>query len=128
MKNLILFAMIFIPSIALSSTSTKDALDYCATSQSWAAQKVIYAIAEKNKQLDKIRATSSLIERTKLVKGKKPVIFEEWGQLYTQTIEISIPYIDNQKKPVILIASSIISAEECSLTEPAYFDITPGSY
>ncbi|MDC9595677.1 hypothetical protein [Xenorhabdus anantnagensis] len=122
MKKFIVFAMLFVPSIALSSTN--DDLDYCATIQSWPAQKVISIIVEKNKQLDQLRATSFLIERSKLVKGKKPIVFEEWGQLYTQTIEITIPYIDNHKKPVTFIASSIISAEECSLTEPAYFDIT----
>ncbi|SFN45220.1 hypothetical protein [Xenorhabdus japonica] len=130
MKKLILLAMLFIPSIALSSTkdATKEALDYCATTESWAAQKVIDAAVERNKQLDRMKATSSLIERHKLVKGKKPITFEDWGQLYTQTIEVSIPYIDSHKKPVIFIASSIISAEECSLTEVAYFNITPEMY
>ncbi|MBD2785734.1 hypothetical protein ID858_06230 [Xenorhabdus sp. DI] len=123
MKNFILFAMLLVPSIALSST--EDALDYCATSQSWTAQYVINRSFERNKQLDRMKATSSLIERSKLVKGKKPIVLKELGQLYTQTTEISIPYIDNHKKSVILIASSIISAEECSLTEPTYFDITP---
>ncbi|MDC9582878.1 hypothetical protein PSI15_15105 [Xenorhabdus sp. PR6a] len=123
MKKLIALAILFVPGISLSSTN--DDLDYCATSQSWIAQYVINTVVEKNKQLDRMKATSSLIERRKLIKGKKPIVFNEWGQLYTQTTEISIPYIDNHKKPVILIASSIISAEECSLTEPTYFDITP---
>ncbi|MDC9594816.1 hypothetical protein [Xenorhabdus sp. IM139775] len=123
MKKLIALAILFVPGISLSSTN--DDLDYCATIQSWVAQKVINTAVEKNKHLDQFRATSSLIERSKLIKGKKPIVFNEWGQLYTQTIEISIPYIDNHKKSVTLIASSIISAEECSLAEPTYFDITP---
>ncbi|MDE9429014.1 hypothetical protein [Xenorhabdus bovienii] len=57
-----------------------------------------------------------------------PITFSEWGQLYSQTTEITIPFIDNQVPPIILITSSIISAVECSLTEPTYFDITPNSY
>jgi hypothetical protein len=130
MKKSILIAMLFIPGVALSSTkdATTEALDYCATVESWAAQKVIDAEFNKNKQLDRIKATSSLIERVKLVKGNSPIKFEDWGQLYTQTIEVTIPYIDKRKKPAVFIASSIISAEECSLTEVAYFDITPEIY
>ncbi|PHM44864.1 exported hypothetical protein [Xenorhabdus mauleonii] len=118
--------MLCVPSIALSST--KEDLDYCATVKSWAAQKVIDAAFEKDKQLDREKATSSLIERTKLVEGNKPITFKDWGQLYAQTIKVSIPYIDKQKKSAIFIASSIISAEECSLTTPSYFDMTPEHY
>ncbi|MDX7999370.1 hypothetical protein FE394_09175 [Xenorhabdus sp. Reich] len=126
MKKFILLAMLCVPGIALSSTKdeTKEALDYCATAESWATQKVIDAAFDKNKQLDRMKATSSLIERTKLVKGNKPITFQDWGQLYTQTLEITIPYIDKHKKPAVFIAASIISAEECSLSEVAYFDIT----
>ncbi|MBC8955030.1 hypothetical protein [Xenorhabdus sp. PB62.4] len=126
MKKNILFAMLFIPTIAFSST--KDDLDYCATVESWAAQQVIESAFEKNKQLDKLKATSFLIERTKLIDGKKEIKFEDWGQLYTQTIKVIIPYVNNQKKEVTFIASSIISAEECSLGMPSYFDITPDNY
>lgn len=127
MKKLILLAILCVPSIALSASkdSTREALDYCATVESWPAQKVILTEYRKNKQLDRMKATSLLIERTKLVKGNKPIQFEDWGQLYTQTIEVSIPYINNQKKSAVFIASSIISAEECSLTESAYFKISP---
>ncbi|MDE9448097.1 hypothetical protein KKJ04_21925, partial [Xenorhabdus bovienii] len=96
-----------------------------STVESWPAQKVILAEYQKNEQLDRMKASSFLIERTKLAKGNKPIKFEDWGQLYTQTIEVTIPYIDNQRKPKVFIASSIISAEECSLTQSAYFEITP---
>ncbi|OTA14148.1 exported hypothetical protein [Xenorhabdus vietnamensis] len=120
--------MLFIPGIALSSSltndETKNALDYCATPESWASQYVINSSFRKDKSFDRMKATSSLIERTKLVKGDKPIFLKESGQLYTQTLEITIPYIDKNKKPAVFIASSIISVEECSLSEVAYFDIT----
>ncbi|MBD2806588.1 hypothetical protein ID855_18215 [Xenorhabdus sp. ZM] len=124
-KN-ILFGMLFIPYIAFSSTEdeAKKDLDYCATVQSWAAQIVINDSYRKNNQLDRMRVTSSLLERTKLVKEGRPIVLKESGQLYTQTLEVTIPYVDKNKKPVVFIASSIISAEECSLTEVAYYNIT----
>ncbi|MDE9558073.1 hypothetical protein KKJ06_22560, partial [Xenorhabdus bovienii] len=59
-----------------------------------------------------------------LVKEGKPIVLKESGQLYTQTLEVTIPYVDKTKKPVVFIVSSIISAEECSLTEVAYYNIT----
>ncbi|CDG17215.1 hypothetical protein [Xenorhabdus doucetiae] len=126
MKKNILFGMLFIPYIAFSSTKdeTKKDLDYCATVQSWAAQIVINDAYRKNNQLDRMSATSSLLERTKLVKEGRPIVLKESGQLYTQTLEVTIPYVDKNKKPVVFIASSIISAEECSLTEVAYYNIT----
>lgn len=126
MKKNIPILMLFISSVSFSST--KDDLDYCATVESWAAQQVIESAFEKNKQLDKLKANSFLIERTKLIDGEKEIKFEDWGQLYTQTIKIIIPYANNQKKEVIFVASSIISAEECSLGMPSYFDITPDNY
>ncbi|PHM35959.1 hypothetical protein [Xenorhabdus innexi] len=130
MKKFILLTLLCFPGIALSATKTpsQKALDYCATVDSWAAQKVIDAELRKGKELDREKATASLINRTKLVSGKNAIQLGEWGQLYTQTIEVSVPYIDNQKKPMRLIVSSIISAEECSLTEPAYVDMTLGDY
>ncbi|MBC8949854.1 hypothetical protein [Xenorhabdus sp. TS4] len=127
MKKIILFAMLFIPTIAFSSIKddTEKALDYCATTESWAAQIVITNSYRKNNQFDRMKATSSLLERTRLAKEGKPIVLKESGQLYTQTLEITIPYINKNKKPAVFIASSIISAEECSLSEVAYFDITP---
>ncbi|MDC9616196.1 hypothetical protein PSI19_20535 [Xenorhabdus khoisanae] len=128
MKKKILISMLFISSVVFSSM--KDDLDYCATVESWAAQQVIESAFEENTQLDKLKATSFLIERTKLMDGKKEIKFEYWGQLYTQTIKVVIPYVNNKNKEVTFIASSIISAEECSLGMgmPSYFDITPENY
>ncbi|MDC9589784.1 hypothetical protein PSI23_10865 [Xenorhabdus sp. XENO-10] len=130
MKKFILLVLLCVPGLAVSATkeTSQKALDYCATVESWAAQKVIDAEWKKNKQLDRAKASSSLLNRTKLVRGKNAIQLGEWGQLYTQTIEVSIPYIGNQKKSTQFLVSSIISAEECSLTEPAYIDITPGRY
>ncbi|MBD1227959.1 hypothetical protein [Xenorhabdus griffiniae] len=126
MKKNIFISILFTSNVAFSST--KADLDYCATVESWATQQVIESAFEKNKQLDKLKATSFLIERTKLMDGRKEIKFEDWGQLYTQTIKVIIPYVNNQKKKVTFIASSIISAEECSLGMPSYFDITPDNY
>ncbi len=36
-----------------------------------------------------MKVISSLIERTKLVKGDKPIFLKDTGQLYTQTLEIT---------------------------------------
>ncbi|WP_237387160.1 hypothetical protein [Xenorhabdus sp. Sc-CR9] len=109
-------------------SSIDESLNYCATIESSAAQKVIQHAVEENKQLDPYKAVSTFITRYPLAKNKLPITFLDWGQLYTQTIEISIPFIDKQKPPMIFIAASIISAEECSLTEPSYIDITPESW
>ncbi|MDC9613150.1 hypothetical protein PSI19_04470 [Xenorhabdus khoisanae] len=88
------------------------------------AQKVIQHAVEANKQLDPQNVVSTVIARHLLAKDKLPITLSDWGQLYNQTIEISIPFIDKQKSPVTFIATSIISTEECSLTDPSYIDIT----
>ncbi|WON78295.1 hypothetical protein [Serratia sp. UGAL515B_01] len=120
MKKLLILILLVIPGI---STATSKALDYCATVESWAAQKVIQQLVQKNKDLDPQRATALLLERTALKEQSKPVTLSEWGPLYTQTIKIQIPFTGNKKPPMTIIASSIISAEECSLTEPSYLDM-----
>ncbi|CDG89417.1 hypothetical protein [Xenorhabdus bovienii] len=125
-NKVIVFAMLFIPRMGFSLVD--EDLDYCAKKESWVAYKVIEKAVEKNNRLDKHRAVSTLLARHKLKKEKLPITFSEWGQLYSQTTEIVIPFIDNQAPPIALITSSIISAAECSLTEPIYFDITPNSY
>ncbi|PHM36585.1 hypothetical protein [Xenorhabdus innexi] len=126
MKKLLTFTMLFIPSIGIASAN--ENLNYCATTESWAAHKVITSAVRKNNQLDKYQAKSILINRHLLEKNKSPITYSEWGKLYSQTIEVTIPYIDKDKSPMIIIASSIISAEECSFSDPTYIDITPKSY
>ncbi|WP_426577544.1 hypothetical protein ACP179_05305 [Xenorhabdus stockiae] len=126
MKKFLTFTMLFIPAIGIASTN--ENLDYCATTESWAAYQVINAAVRKNNQLDKHQANSILINRHLLEKNKLPITYSAWGELYSQTIEVTIPYIDKNKSPMIIIASSIISEEECSFTDPTYVDITPKSY
>ncbi|MDX8000148.1 hypothetical protein FE394_13270 [Xenorhabdus sp. Reich] len=119
----IIITMLLIPEIGFSSVN--ESLNYCAKNESWVAQKIIQHAAAENKYLDPYNATSILITRYPLAKDKLPITLSDWGHLYTQTIEISIPFFDKQKSPVIFIATSIISTEECSLTEPSYINITP---
>lgn len=130
MKKIILLAIMFAPGCVLSvpQDTLEKNLNYCSSMESWAAQKVISRELSKDKQLDGEKATSLLINRTRLEKGNIPVKLGDWGQLYTQTIAITIPYIHKQKKPLTFIASSIISAAECSLTDPAYIDSTSEHY
>ncbi|MBD2780390.1 hypothetical protein [Xenorhabdus szentirmaii] len=127
-KVSIIISMLLVSQLGFSSVeSIEEALDYCATEKSWVAQKVLLHTIEdqENKQLDPDNITSTLLARYPLQKNELPITFFEWGQLYNQTTEISIPFIDKQKSPLIFIATSIISAEECSLAEPSYFEITP---
>ncbi|KOP33142.1 MULTISPECIES: hypothetical protein [Xenorhabdus] len=79
MKKNILFAMIFIPSVVSASKENQEALDYCSTVESWPAQRVIMYEFDKDKQLDGMKATSVLINRTKLTKGKKQLNFKIGG-------------------------------------------------
>ncbi|AHG22835.1 hypothetical protein Z042_14850 [Chania multitudinisentens RB-25] len=120
MKKLLILTLLAIPGI---SAATSKALDYCATVESWAAQKVIQQLVQTHKDLDPKNATASLLVRTAIKEQEKPVTLGEWGPLYTQTIKIQLPFIDNKKLPMTVIASSIISAEECSLSEPSYIDM-----
>ncbi len=53
-----------------------------------------------------------------------PVSMGEWGQLYTQTIKILLPFKDVNKGSKTIIATSIISSEECSISEPSYLDMS----
>lgn len=130
MKKIMLLTILFFPLVALTAPqdSLENNLNYCASVGSWAAQKVISQELSKNKNLDSKKATALLIHRTRLKNENNPVTLGDWGQLYTQTITITIPYIHKKKKPLTLIASSIISAAECSLTDPAYIDSTPEHY
>ena len=121
MKKVFIISVLAMPCVSLASTK---ALDYCATVESWAAQKTIGSLVQKNKMLDPQRATSALLVRTELKDKSAPVTLGDWGQLYTQTIKVTLPYIDNKMPPKTIIATSIISAEECSLSEPAFVDMT----
>lgn len=122
MKKLLIITLWAIPFI--SSASSKS-LDYCATVGSWAAQQTIDKFYQKNRNLDPQRATSTLLVRTALKEQSTPVTLGEWGALYTQTIKISLPYVDDKAPPITIIASSIISAEECSMSEPAFVEMAP---
>lgn len=121
-NKILIIAILSIPKMGFSSVD--ENLNYCATTESWVAQKVIQHAVEANKQLDPQNVVSTVIARHLLAKDKLPITLSDWGQLYNQTIEISIPFIDKQKSPVTFIATSIISTEECSLTDPSYIDIT----
>lgn len=121
MKNRLIILIFAIPCVSFASSK---ALDYCASVESWAAQKTIDHFVQKNRALDPQRATASLLVRTALQDRVTPVILGDWGQLYAQTIKVTLPYVDNKTPPVTIIASSIISAEECSLSEPAFVDMT----
>ncbi|MBI6550509.1 hypothetical protein [Xenorhabdus lircayensis] len=125
-NKIVIITILSIPKIGFSSVN--ENLNYCATTESWVAQKVIQHAVEKNKQLDSYNAVSTFIARHPLAKDKLPITLLDWGQLYTQTIEILIPFIDKPKPPVTFIATSIILAKECSLTEPSYINITPESW
>ncbi|WP_411753161.1 hypothetical protein [Serratia sp. (in: enterobacteria)] len=121
MKNILIITLLAMPSIGYASSR---ALDYCAAVESWAAQKTIDSFVNKNQELDPQRATSSLLVRTALKDKRVPVMLGDWGQLYTQTIKITIPFVGNKKPPMTVIASAIISAEECSLSEPSFIEIS----
>jgi hypothetical protein len=121
MKNILIITLLVIPCI---SSASSQALDYCAKVESWAAQKTIDSLVKKDQELDSQRATSSLLVRTALKDKTVPVKLGDWGQLYTQTIKITIPFVGNKKPPMTVIASTIISAEECSLSEPSFIEMS----
>ncbi|PHM28022.1 exported hypothetical protein [Xenorhabdus budapestensis] len=50
-----------------------------------------------------------LIGRHPLVKNKLPITYSEWEPLYYQTIAVTNPFIDNDKSPMVIITSLIIS-------------------
>lgn len=125
MNQLFITLLLAMPALYISpaSATSPNPLDYCATVESWTAQKIIDKFAQKNKNLDPLRATSYLMVRTALTDHDTPVTLGEWGQLYTQTIKISLPFIDHKTPSMTIIASSIISAEECSLSEPSFVNM-----
>ncbi len=100
-----------------------EALDYCATVESWAAQTTLQQVTANHKELNTHQATAVLLHRSALKDGDAPVLLGEWGQLYTQTIKITIPFWSDKKSPLVVLATSIISAEECSLSQPSYVEI-----
>jgi hypothetical protein len=123
MKNILIISLLIMPCMSSASSA---ALDYCATVESWAAQKTIDSFVKKDQdqELDPQRAISSLLVRTALKDKMVPVKLGDWGQLYTQTIKVTIPFVGNKKPPIAVIASSIISAEECSLSEPSFVEMS----
>lgn len=94
MKNILIVMLLAMPCISLASTK---ALDYCATVESWAAVKAIDNLVQKNQALDPQRATSSLLERTELKDKNDSSYTRGLGQLYTQTIKITVPFVGNKK-------------------------------
>ncbi|PVZ83055.1 hypothetical protein C9426_27815 [Serratia sp. S1B] len=123
LSNITLLALLFI-SLPSSAYTLNEKLDYCAKIESWAPWKVISALSSKDKGLDIGNATSVLINRVALKENNKNITLGAWGDLYVQTIKITIPYVNNKMQPKIIITSSIISPEECSLSEPSYLDVT----
>ncbi|WP_127958067.1 hypothetical protein [Serratia microhaemolytica] len=127
MMNTLLKQIFLAITLASLTTSTfayteKQKLDYCATAGSWAAQTIANEEKIQNPRLDRDKVTSVLISRTKMKDiNDKKIQVPNLGDLYLQTIMVSIPYINDEKKPAVFIASSIISAEECSISNPSYF-------
>jgi hypothetical protein len=121
MKSTLISLMVLIPVIASASDKV---LDYCATVDSWAAQKVITAVTLQDRTLDPNQASSSLLMRAAVMEKSTPLSMGEWGQLYTQTIKILLPFKDVNKGSKTIIATSIISSEECSISEPSYLDMS----
>lgn len=100
-----------------------DALDYCATLGSWAAQTTLQQFTANREELNTHQATAVLLQRSALKDADAPVRLGEWGQLYTQTLKITIPFRNDKKSPLVVLATSIISAKECSLSQPLYVEM-----
>lgn len=123
-KNTLLLISLLM-SISNSFADNQAALDYCAKVDSWPASRAISEEIKANPQLDESHATTQLLSRKPVIENGKHVNAGAWGPVYIQIIKISIPYKKPKSKYNIeLLASSFISAEECSLSEPSHINIT----
>jgi hypothetical protein len=128
-KFFLLVAILSFSSLSFGYT-LKEKLDYCATADSWAAQIILSELTLKGKHFDKNfdpdieNVTSRLINTEKMKDGDKPISFSSFGDLYIQTIMVIIPLKNRVSEPIIVVSTSIISPEECSLTRPSYINIS----
>ena len=122
-KNIFYLLTILLINSALADD--KNALDYCSKVNAWPASRMISEAVKNNALLDGSRASSKILSTTPVTENNKPVNAGIWGPIYLQIIKLSIPYkLPNQTQEVELIVSSFISAQECSIAEPSYMNLT----
>lgn len=127
-KFLLLISALGVSTLS-SAYTLKEKLDYCATADSWAAQIILSELTTQGKHFEKSfnpdveKVTSRLISTEKIKDGDKPIFLSEYGDLYIQTIMVTIPFKDGEFDPFVILSSSIISPEECSLTRPSYIPL-----
>lgn len=124
MKNIFFFLLTIVFANKVFAANKSD-LDYCSGVDAWAATKVISEEVRKNALLDGTQAMTQLLSTRPVTGNNMPINAGTWGPVYLQVIKVSIPYKTTSKnRKVELLVSSFISAQECSMSEPSYINLT----
>lgn len=107
--------------LALPTCYALSNTDYCATSQAWAAQITVAKLRNEHfdpQPLPKVELLSQ--QRLSGTHGLRAS--KDFGELYSQTLLITVTSQRPKQAAKHFIVSSIISDQECSMSEPIIID------
>ena len=119
MKSLLssMFYLSFFFSAAYAGTN----IDYCTTPQAWAAQITLAKLRNSGfdpQPLPKVE----LLSQQKL-SGVHPLLSsKKFGDLYSQTLLITVASLRHGQASKHFIVSTIVSDQECSIADPIIID------
>ncbi|KAA9000667.1 hypothetical protein FJU30_10650 [Affinibrenneria salicis] len=122
MYKIILMSVVLFISPALLAREMN--IDYCSTTESWAIQRTIEELKTSNNDLDFKRITVEILNLSALKEDEKTIKVNGFGVLYAQTLKVIIPHLNNSQDKEVLLVTSIISDEECSISQPLITNIT----
>ena len=109
--------------LALPSCYALSNTDYCATSQAWAAQITVAKLRNEHfdpQPLPKVE----LLSQQRLSGTYGLPASNDFGELYSQTLLITVSSQRPKQAAKRFIVSTIISDQECSMAEPIIIDLS----
>ena len=107
--------------LSLSSAYADSHIDYCATPQAWAAQITVAALRNTDfapYPLPKVE----VLAQQKLSGTDTLASSNVMGELYSQTLLITVTSQHPDQASKRFIVTSVISDQECSLAQPIIID------
>lgn len=109
--------------LALPSCYALPNTDYCATPQAWAAQITVAKLRNEHfdpQPLPKVE----LLSQQRLSGTHGLPAPKDFGELYSQTLLITVSSQRPKQAAKRLIVSTIISDQECSMVAPTILDLS----
>lgn len=105
----------------LSTAYAASNVDYCASPQAWAAQITVAHLRNDHfdpQPLPKVELLSQ--QRLSGMHGLRAS--KDFGELYSQTLLITVASQQPKQAPKRFLVTTIISDQECSMADPIFID------